>query len=278
VLLVFSLQQFITDMAGTTKKAGKAKSVSKDIKEVNDKAILEKSDTKRERKTPARFSIAVAKPVTRELVITKGRGVNLGSIPEVAEELSKRKMDDPTLMTLHHLAFGMAAKRIRVKANLRQFSGVKFDDKLDRAKLEQRIQSRSYAVIRNVCTLLHLPSGGSTAELVGRLADFLERPVAPEGSATKKRAKPAAKKTEAKKPAAKKPAAKKTEKKPAEKKAVKKTEKKPAAKKPKTEKKPAEKAKKPAAEKKTEKKPAEKKPKEAKKPAAKKTTKAATKK
>jgi len=242
------------------KKSGKEK-VSKEIKEVKDQRILEKSDTKRERKTPSRFSVAVPKPVTRELVITKGKGATLGSIPDVAHELAKRKMDDPILMTLHHLAFGMAAKRVRVKSNLRQFSGVKYDAKLDRAKLEQRIQARSYAVVRNVCGLLHIPTNGSTSELVGRLADFLERPVAPEKKApAKKRAAPA-KKAPAKKAAAKKPAAKKAEKKPAEKKAEKKAAaKKPAAKKAKTEKKPA--AKKPAA----------------KKPAAKKATKATTKK
>jgi len=249
------------------KKTAKPKSVSKEIKEVKDQKILEKSDTKRERKTPSRFSIAIPKPATRELVIAKGRGATLGSIPEIAEEFSKRKMDDPALMTLHHLAFGMAAKRIRVKSNLRQFSGVKYDAKLDRAKLESRIQARSYAVLRSVCVLLHLPSGGSTAEVVGRLADFLERPVAAEGKETKKRV--AKKPAEKKKPATpKKSAAKKTEeKKPAAKKA--KTEKKPASPKKPAEKKPATPKKSPA------KKPAEK---TEKKPAAKKTTKASTKK
>jgi len=231
------------------KKTGKEKTVSKEIKEVKDQKILEESDTKRERKSPARFSVAVPKPVSRELVIPKGKGANLGSIPEIAEELSKRKMDDPALMTLHHLAYGMAAKRVRVKSNLRQFSGVKFDAKLNRAKLEQRISARPYAMLRNICGLLHLPSGGSTAEIVGRLADFLERPVASEKKETKKRAKPAAKKT----------AEKKTEKKPAAKKAAPKkaAAKKPAAKKAKTEKKPAAKKaapKKAAAKKTTEKK------------------------
>ena len=183
-------------------------------------------------------------------------------------------MEDPALMTLHHLAFGMAAKRVRVKANLRQFSGVKYDSKLNRAKLEQRIQARSYAVLRSVCALLQLSSGGSTAEIVGRIADFLERPTLSEkdAKAVKKAApkKAAPKKAAPKKAAPKKPA----EKKPAEKKAA---EKKPAEKKA-PAKKPAEKkapAKKPAAKKaKTEEKPKAA-PKKAapKKPAAKKTTK-----
>jgi len=262
------------------KKTGKAKPISKEIKEVKDNRVLEKSDTKRERKSPTRFSVAVPPKATRELVIPKGKGTNLGAISQITEEIAKRKMDDPTLMTLHHLAFGMAAKRVHVKANLRQFSGVKYDAKLDRAKLEQRIHARSHAVLRNVCTLLQLSSGGSTADLVGRIADFLERPVAPEKPEAKKRAKA----EPAKKPAAKKAAPKKTEaKKPAAKKAApkkaapKKTEeKKPAAKKPAAKKAEPKKAE----PKKAETKKAEPKKAEAKKPAAKKAkteTKAAAK-
>jgi len=256
------------------KKTGKEKPVSKEMKEVKDQSILVKSDPKRERKTPARFSIAVPKTVTRELVIPKGSGVALSSIPSIANEISKRKMEDPALMTLHHLAFGMAAKRVRVKSNLRQFSGVKYDSKLNRAKLEQRIQARSYAVLRSVCALLQLSSGGSTADIVGRIADFLERPTLSEKDAKAVKKAAAPKKDAPKKAAPKKAAPKKAaEKKPAEKKAA---EKKPAKKAP--AKKPVEKkapAKKPAAKKaKTEEKPKAA-PKKAapKKPAAKKTTK-----
>jgi len=267
----------IVSTAMPAKKAAKPKTVSKEVKELKDQHVLEKSDTKRERKTPSRFSVAIPPHNTRELVIPKGRGTNIGSITAITEEIAKRKMDDPTLMTLHHLAFGMAAKRVHVKSNLRQFSGVKYDAKLDRAKLEQRIHARSHAVLRNVCTLLHLSSGGSTADLVGRIADFLERPTAPEKKTEAKKrtkAEPAAKKPAAKKPAAKKPAAKKpAAKKPAAKKPA---AKKPAAKKAepkkaepkKAEPKKAE-AKKPAEPKaKAEKKPAEPKAKAEKKPAA----------
>jgi len=191
-----------------SKKTTKAKTVTKDIKEVKNQSVMAVSDTKRERKTPSRFSVALPPKVSRELVIPKGRGVALSAIPPINEEFTKRNTDDPTLMTLHHLAFGMAAKRVRVKSNLRQFCGVKFDAKLDRAKLEQRIRARSHAVLRGVCTLLHLSSGGSTAEIVGRIADFLERPVAPEKTEIKKRAAPK-KEAEPKKAAPKKAAPKK---------------------------------------------------------------------
>jgi len=249
----------IVTVAMPAKKTVKDKPVTKEIRELKEQHVLEKSDTKRERKSPTRFSVAVPVKATRELVIPKGRGVNLGSIPQITEEFAKRKVDDPTLMTLHHLAFGMAAKRVHVKSNLRQFSGVKYDTKLDRAKLEQRIHARSHVVLRSVCNLLHLSSGGSTADLVGRIADFLERPSAPEKEEPKKRAPKA--ETEEKKPATKKAPAKKA---PPKKAAPKKTEAKKASPKkaaPKPAAKPAAKKTAPAkpAEKKAPAKPAEKK-------------------
>ncbi len=75
--MVLSFYAVVCSMANS----GKEKPISKEIKDLKDQHILEKSDTKRERKSPMRFSIAVPTPVTRELVIPKGRGVNLGAIP-----------------------------------------------------------------------------------------------------------------------------------------------------------------------------------------------------
>ena len=62
--------------------SGKEKPISKEVKELKNQHILEESDTKRERKSPARFSIAVPTPVSRELVIPKGDGTPLGSISQ----------------------------------------------------------------------------------------------------------------------------------------------------------------------------------------------------
>lgn len=171
----------------------------------------------------------------------------------VAAELSKKKMDDPLLMTLHNIAFGKAAKRVHVKTNLRQFRGVQYDEQLDRAKLEQRVSSRSHLILQKLCGILHISAGGSSADLTGRIVDFLECPMdtkpAKKGegksaatkneSSDEEKATPKAspkkaspKKASPKKASPKKATPKKTEAAAAE----------PAAKKAKTEKAPAKKA------------------------------------
>lgn len=229
------------------------KTVTKEVKEVKDETVLEQSDTKRERKSPVRFSIAVTKAAPREFVVPEGKGTPLGQIPSIAADLSKKKIDDPLLMTLHNIAFGKAAKRVHLKTNLRQFRGVVYDDQLDRAKLEQRVSSRSHAVLQKLCGILNLSAGGSSADLVGRIADFLECPTDTQ-PAKKGNAKSAATKKEApedegkatpkaspKKASPKKASPKKASPKKATPKKTETAEVKPAAKRAKIEKSPAKK-------------------------------------
>lgn len=158
-------------------------------------------------------------------------------------------MEDPLLMTLHNIAFGKAAKRVHLKTNLRQFRGVQYDHQLYRAKLEQRVSSRSHLILQKLCGILHLSAGGSSADLTGRITDFLECPT--DAQPAKKGTKRAATKKEApeegkatpkaspKKASPKKASPKKASPKKA---APKKAEAaQPAAKKAKTEKSPAKK-------------------------------------
>ena len=154
------------------------------------------------------------------------------------------KMEDPLLMTLHNIAFGKAAKRVHLKTNLRQFRGVQYDHQLDRAKLEQRVSSRSHLILQKLCGILHQSAGGSSADLTGRITDFLECPT--DAQPAKKGTKRAALKKEAPEEGKATPKAspkKASPKKASPKKAApKKAEAaQPAAKKAKTEKSPAKK-------------------------------------
>lgn len=176
----------------------------------------------------------------------------------VAAELTKKKMDDPLLMTLHTIAFGKAAKRVHVKTNLRQFRGVQYDEQLDRAKLEQRVSSRSHLILQKLCGILHISAGGSSADLTGRIVDFLECPMdtkpAKKGesksaatkneSSDEEKATPKAspKKASPKKASPKKASPKKASPKKATPKKTEAAAAEPAAKKAKTEKAPAKKA------------------------------------
>ena len=48
---------------------------------MKDETVLEQSDTKRERRIPVRFSIAVTKATPREFTVPEGKGTPLGQIP-----------------------------------------------------------------------------------------------------------------------------------------------------------------------------------------------------
>ena len=109
-------------------------------------------------------------------------------ITPVAEQIQKRKNTDKALTTLHFLVYGIPPKRTTVKRNLRAFSGVRYGANLDRARLEQRIASRSIVLLRDLCALFGLTGTSSRAEIVQNIADFLERPAAA-GAPAKKGAK-----------------------------------------------------------------------------------------
>ena len=95
----------------------------------------------------------------------------------VAEQLLARKGTDKALSTLHHLVFGVPPKRLTVKKNLREFSGVVYGPDNDRARLEGRLEARAVPLLRDLCVLLGV-RGGSRADMIKNIADFLEKPAA----------------------------------------------------------------------------------------------------
>ena len=123
----------------------------------------------------------------------------------MAEQLQTRKGTDKALSTLHHLVFGVPPKHLTVKKNLREFSGVVYGPDNDRARLEGRLDGRAVPLLRDLCVLLGV-RGGSRADMIKNIADFLEKP-----AATDAKPKAAKRKAPAKKKAAE-PAKKKAKK------------------------------------------------------------------
>jgi len=103
------------------------------------------------------------------------------------------------LLTLHHLAFGVPPKHTTVKKYLRDFSGVVYSAGNDRARMEARIGSRSLVLLRELCTLLGV-HGGSRADMIKNVADFLEKPAVTDAKVkkTKSAKKSSSKKSEKK--------------------------------------------------------------------------------
>lgn len=149
-----------------------------------------------------------------------------GGLNAVEEQLKARKGTDKALSTLHHLVFGVAPKHLTVKKNLREFSGVVYGPDSNRARLESRLDGRTVPLLRDLCVLLGV-RGGSRADMIKNIADFLEKP-----EATDAKPKAAKRKTSSSSAAKKKKSAKKEE---GEKKSEKKKAAEPAKKKAKKE-------------------------------------------
>jgi len=155
-------------------------------------------ETHRKVNAPAYYSAPSATSgAKKEVVIVSGKGEKLSAIPYVADQISSRKASDKALSTLHHLAFGVPPKHATVKKNLREFSGVVYGGDNNRAHLEARISSRSLVLLRDLCTLLGV-HGGSRADMIKNVADFLEKPAATDAKVKKSSRAKATKKTDKK--------------------------------------------------------------------------------
>jgi len=117
----------------------------------------------------------------------------------VAQLLEKRKARDPSVVALHLVCYGTRANHMKAKGNLREFSGVVYDAKFDRHKLEARLAKRTLNQLRAISELLGLERGGTRDELQSRIAAFLEKPHETDAKAAspKKRSKSPTKKRKA---------------------------------------------------------------------------------
>jgi len=146
-------------------------------------------ETQRKIKAPVHFSApSSSSAAKKEVVIVKGKGEKLSAISYVADQISSRKSTDKALSTLHHLAFGVPPKHLTVKKNLREFSGIVYGADNNRARMESRLESRTTPLLRDLCVLLGV-HGGSRADMIKNVADFLEKPVATDAK-VKKSSKP----------------------------------------------------------------------------------------
>jgi len=145
-------------------------------------------ETQRKPKAPVHFSATPASTgAKKEVVIVKGKGEKLSAIPYVADQITSRKSTDKAISTLHYLAFGVPPKRLTVKKNLREFSGIVYGADNNRARMESRLESRATPLLRDLCVLLGV-HGGSRADMIKNVADFLEKP-APTDAKVKKASK-----------------------------------------------------------------------------------------
>jgi len=139
---------------------------------------LKPASAKRVSKAIDRFTVEPTVSAAKPIVVQKGKGKKLGDIENVAALLDKRKKSDELLSIIHGLVLGRVTKAVDVKKNLESFSGVVYGDDKDKGRknLVTKIERLRVKQIQEVLAFFGQSPQGDKEELVGRLADFLEKP------------------------------------------------------------------------------------------------------
>ncbi|KAG8461373.1 hypothetical protein KFE25_010560 [Diacronema lutheri] len=138
---------------------------------------------RRERKAPEVLTMSV--PEKAEFVIAKGKGKALSELPGVCAMLEKHKASDDVLQHMHSVAFGRKGPRVKVKANLREFSGFAYGADAREAELAKRhayLAKRTGDELKAICAICCLERGGKKEELAARLVAFFDKPTAKSGT------------------------------------------------------------------------------------------------
>jgi len=138
---------------------------------------LKVTQEKRERKSTQRYT--EAPEVTRavsEIVIKKGKGKKLEDCANVLSHINKRPRTDETLRLVHNLFIGRVNKKVQIKSNLKQFSGVIYDDDKGREKLEGKLNRQKIRDLREIARFFAIDDEGERDDLVENIAKFVEKP------------------------------------------------------------------------------------------------------
>eukprot|EP00884_Botryococcus_braunii_P019523 jgi/Botrbrau1/6254/Bobra.0129s0007.2 len=134
---------------------------------------------RRERKKVEFFAPETSK-AAEEVVIKKGKGHELGEIPNVDYHLSKVKGGDEILEDLHNILFRRKGKASARKKNIKKFSGFVYpegSEDAEKTKDLQRISNLKIEKIHQLMDVLDVPRGkGDKESKVLSLWEYLEEP------------------------------------------------------------------------------------------------------
>lgn len=126
------------------------------------------------------------------ILLTPGRP-SPGMVRAVDFNLNKIRSDDEILKLIHRMMYRTPGKQTVIKKNIREFSGLVYDDEeKDRAKTEELISRAFGSTMNQILDILDLPRGsgpeGVKEAKVERLVKFLEKPAPTDGKKNMKEA------------------------------------------------------------------------------------------
>jgi hypothetical protein len=131
---------------------------------------------RRSRKSVDRFvgsSPVIVK--TKNNVEPRGSGIPLGEISKIAEKLYKVAVKDDALKRLHRILFGSDGTSTTRKKEIRTWNGTSSD--ATKKQMQTGLAgAKSVAMLKDICGILNLATGGDRSNLETRIFDFLVKP------------------------------------------------------------------------------------------------------
>lgn len=131
----------------------------------------------RSRKSTERFvgsSPLVAK--VKKITEPSGAGVKLGDITKIADKLYKVAVKDDALKRLHKVLYGSDGTATTRKKQIRIWNGTN-NEATKKSMAAGLAGAKSVAMLKDICSILSLSTGGDRAGLEERIIDFLVKPL-----------------------------------------------------------------------------------------------------
>ncbi|KAG0246709.1 hypothetical protein BG011_002359, partial [Mortierella polycephala] len=114
----------------------------------------------RERKKVERYAVTVVEKPEKKLVIPEGKGIKLGDIPTVSNNIEKLKSSDETVKGLHRLLFGRVTPSKSPKNDLKAFYGFADMDEKEEEAVEEKLGRWTVGGLRELNDVFNLETGG----------------------------------------------------------------------------------------------------------------------
>jgi hypothetical protein len=144
----------------------------------------------RSRRTTERF--AGSSPVvikSRKIAQPSGTGIKLGEISKIADKLSKVAVQDDAVKRLHRVLYGSDGTATTRKKEIRLWNGTTHETR--RTSMAAGLAgAKSVSMLKDICGILSLASGGDRTSLEERILEFLVKPTgstAPLNTKTRKK-------------------------------------------------------------------------------------------
>ena len=149
------------------------------------------SIAKRSRKSTERFagaSPAKIKEAVKRSIDSSGNGLRLGEITKIYEKLSKIPSKDDALKRLHRVLLGTDGTATTRKKEIRLWNGTA-SEATKEAMASALTGAKSVGMLKDICAILSLATGGDRSSLEKRILDFLVKPTGSTSAAPSKKPK-----------------------------------------------------------------------------------------